>query len=57
MPFPIFRFENYRLKYHTSNCAKKIDKERNTKLNKQRGSDFESFRFSCNSVIGRIRQS
>lgn len=29
---------------------KKIDKERNTKLNKQRGSDFESFKFSCYSV-------
>ena len=52
MPFPILRFEDYRLKYLTLNCAKKkIDKERNTKLNKQRGSDFESFKFSCYSVI------
>ena len=29
---------------------KKIDKERNAKLNKQRGSDFESFKFSCYNV-------
>ena len=32
-------------------AQKKIDKERNTKLNKQRGSDFESFKFNSVAIV------